>query len=168
MDDVFYYATGGDCVSGSSPPPPAAPPVPHGTELACIDRAVPEIFSFVLCFLVIASLVNFAFVSPSDDEEEEERRAKKVVTGGLDPAVLASFPVVTCPEARGAGEGMVGRECAVCLTEFGVGDALRVLPPCRHGFHPVCIDPWLAGHATCPLCRSDLAAGHVIVNGVEA
>ncbi|XP_064963229.1 RING-H2 finger protein ATL8-like [Musa acuminata AAA Group] len=84
------------------------------------------------------------------------------------PAVLASFPVVTCPEARGAGEGMVGRECAVCLTEFGVGDALRVLPPCRHGFHPVCIDPWLAGHATCPLCRSDLAAGHVIVNGVEA
>ncbi|KAJ8486280.1 hypothetical protein OPV22_018765 [Ensete ventricosum] len=164
MDDAFHYATGGDCASGSSPPPPAAPPV---AELAYIGRTVSELFCFVLCFLVIASLVNFAFISPSDEEEEEERRAKKVVAGGLDPDVVASFPVVTCPEAGGGVEGMVGRECAVCLTEFGVGDALRVLPPCRHGFHPVCIDPWLAGHATCPLCRSDLAAGHVIVNGVE-
>ncbi|MQM00246.1 hypothetical protein Taro_032974 [Colocasia esculenta] len=58
-------------------------------------------------------------------------------------------------------------ECAICLTEFSEGDALRVLPACRHGFHVECVERWLASAAgssrhpsrkapapSCPVCRS--------------
>jgi E3 ubiquitin-protein ligase ATL6/9/15/31/42/55 len=44
----------------------------------------------------------------------------------------------------------------VCLAEFADADELRILPACCHVFHPDCIDPWLAGAVTCPLCRADL------------
>ncbi|XP_006654465.2 RING-H2 finger protein ATL72-like [Oryza brachyantha] len=44
-------------------------------------------------------------------------------------------------------------ECAICLTEFARGEQLRVLPRCNHGFHPRCIDRWLAARPTCPTCR---------------
>jgi hypothetical protein len=50
-------------------------------------------------------------------------------------------------------------ECAICLTEFADGDAIRFMPACRHGFHAHCIDRWLAGgrHSSCPTCRAPTA-----------
>ncbi|KAI5794493.1 hypothetical protein DFH27DRAFT_613008 [Peziza echinospora] len=46
--------------------------------------------------------------------------------------------------------------CPVCLDDFEDGQELRVLP-CRHSFHPDCIDPWLLNVAgSCPVCRIDL------------
>lgn len=45
-------------------------------------------------------------------------------------------------------------ECAVCLGEFEEGDTIKVIPACRHLFHPPCIDTWLALHLSCPLCRT--------------
>ncbi|CAD6252226.1 unnamed protein product [Miscanthus lutarioriparius] len=41
-------------------------------------------------------------------------------------------------------------ECAICLAEFADGDAVRVMPACRHGFHARCIERWLAGAAARP------------------
>ncbi|KAH0453412.1 hypothetical protein IEQ34_017736 [Dendrobium chrysotoxum] len=46
-----------------------------------------------------------------------------------------------------------GSECAICLTEIELGDWIRLLPVCRHGFHVLCIDPWLLTRPTCPSCR---------------
>lgn len=40
------------------------------------------------------------------------------------------------------------------------GDLLRVLP-CKHEMHQVCVDPWLAEHSTCPLCKHDICDGAV-------
>ncbi|CAL5021332.1 unnamed protein product [Urochloa decumbens] len=79
---------------------------------------------------------------------------------GLDPTALAALPVVPYAEIRkhrsSGGGGEVVLECAVCLAAFGDGDELRLLPHCSHAFHPDCIDPWLEGHVTCPLCRANL------------
>ncbi|KAJ9515496.1 hypothetical protein QJQ45_016488, partial [Haematococcus lacustris] len=65
--------------------------------------------------------------------------------------------------AAGGGEGKSDdglaasrSACAVCLLEYEEGELLRALLPCGHAFHMECIDPWLASHDTCPMCRCDL------------
>ncbi|RWW10005.1 hypothetical protein GW17_00026475 [Ensete ventricosum] len=149
---------------------PAGPPDSYAASSpSCFKHVAPKIVSMVLCFVVIGVLFTLAFSPPpSQDEEEEDDdeepgwlRAKKAARGALDPAVLSSFLVA--PYAAVAAVGRVGRDCPVCLAEFAGLDAVRVLGACGHGFHSGCIDPWLAGHATCPVCRSDLGAAAPVV-----
>ncbi|XP_066388608.1 E3 ubiquitin-protein ligase Os03g0188200-like isoform X2 [Miscanthus floridulus] len=84
-----------------------------------------------------------------------ERRARGA---GLDREVVESFPTAVYGDvkARVVAKSGPPLECAVCLAAFEDRDELRVLPACCHVFHPDCIDPWLAGSVTCPLCRADL------------
>lgn len=45
------------------------------------------------------------------------------------------------------------KECAICLSEFSKGEAVRCLP-CQHLLHAACVDPWLLQtKRCCPLCR---------------
>jgi E3 ubiquitin-protein ligase ATL6/9/15/31/42/55 len=83
-----------------------------------------------------------------------ERRAR----AGLDKEAVVSFPTAVYGDVKARVSGSGPLECAVCLAAFEDRDELRVLPACCHVFHPGCIDPWLAGAATCPLCRADLTA----------
>uniref|UniRef100_A0A7N0SW84 RING-type E3 ubiquitin transferase n=1 Tax=Kalanchoe fedtschenkoi TaxID=63787 RepID=A0A7N0SW84_KALFE len=74
---------------------------------------------------------------------------------GLHSAAIQSLPVLTY---SGAGfpnhHPAVVDCCTVCLAEFGEGDCVKMLPPCRHFFHPECIDTWLLSRASCPVCRA--------------
>ena len=45
--------------------------------------------------------------------------------------------------------------CPVCLADFDDGEAVRVLPECMHYFHAECIDTWLRGSTSCPMCRAE-------------
>lgn len=55
-------------------------------------------------------------------------------------------------DGTGSGEGAAaGEQCAICLSDFDCGDMVRRLP-CRHHFHPACIDRWLLQNKRCPLC----------------
>ena len=45
--------------------------------------------------------------------------------------------------------------CSICLDKLEEGVDVIVLP-CRHGFHPDCIEPWLKIHSECPSCRHKL------------
>jgi len=50
---------------------------------------------------------------------------------------------------------MVGEACAVCQEALREGEQVKVLP-CKHVFHPGCIDPWLNVKNTCPVCRQEI------------
>ncbi|KAL9235061.1 hypothetical protein vseg_009859 [Gypsophila vaccaria] len=80
------------------------------------------------------------------------RRASR----GLDPAIIGSFPTFDYSAVKTAKIGRGALECAVCLLEFEDDDTLRLIPKCDHVFHSECIDAWLAGHTTCPVCRANL------------
>jgi hypothetical protein len=100
------------------------------------------------CSRCSSSLCSCSASSPSSEDAAVLDAPRKAA--GLDPAVLAAFPTVRFEEAASSAP-----ECAVCLSEF---DAVRLLTVCRHAFHVVCIDSWLAAHTACPLCRCELDA----------
>ncbi|CAM9983828.1 unnamed protein product [Scytosiphon promiscuus] len=62
---------------------------------------------------------------------------------------IDSIPVVKYSEAEGLEEG----SCAVCLLDYEAEDELRILP-CKHAFHKLCVDRWLAINRRCPICRA--------------
>ncbi|XP_023750646.1 RING-H2 finger protein ATL8 [Lactuca sativa] len=70
----------------------------------------------------------------------------------------ASKLLRSIPKLTYSGDSMTERfsDCAICLTEFVVGDEVRVLPLCSHCFHVACIDRWIVSHFTCPSCRQML------------
>lgn len=81
----------------------------------------------------------------------------------LDDA-LAFFPPSppTSPSTRRA-RGFENDVCAICLSEFEVGEVLKLLP-CggRHAFHAECITPWLTERSrTCPLCKVKIVPSSV-------
>jgi E3 ubiquitin-protein ligase RNF115/126 len=47
--------------------------------------------------------------------------------------------------------------CLICLEQLEEATEVLVLP-CRHGFHPDCLSPWLKVHSECPCCRHKLPA----------
>jgi hypothetical protein len=47
------------------------------------------------------------------------------------------------------------RTCPVCTDDLTVGAEVIVLP-CKHVYHPQCVQPWFKGHNSCPTCRKEL------------
>eukprot|EP00850_Spirogloea_muscicola_P006230 SM000029S10525 [mRNA] locus=s29:582554:583697:+ [translate_table: standard] len=75
---------------------------------------------------------------------------------GLNPALIASFPMLKHSRDAAPATGKHDSQCVVCLGDYEEGDSLRRLPLCGHSFHVECIDSWLRSHATCPICRTSL------------
>lgn len=44
--------------------------------------------------------------------------------------------------------------CSICLLQFTTGDEVRNLQ-CKHFFHTACVDSWLVGEPSCPLCHTE-------------
>lgn len=61
----------------------------------------------------------------------------------------SSKPIITSLEAIPQEE--IWKHCVICLNDYHVGDALRLLP-CFHHFHKTCVDDWLRMNKKCPLC----------------
>ncbi|KAL6888172.1 hypothetical protein ACP4OV_009198 [Aristida adscensionis] len=72
------------------------------------------------------------------------------------PALAVDAAAVAPPSPYVRGEAGCAAECAVCLGEVEEGQPVRRLPACAHAFHRRCIDRWLRGHSTCPVCRRDV------------
>ncbi|KAM3726760.1 E3 ubiquitin-protein ligase [Dirofilaria immitis] len=51
---------------------------------------------------------------------------------------------------------LMEKVCVICQCDFEKRDLVRMLP-CAHHFHLKCIDKWLKGNRTCPICRQNVA-----------
>ncbi|KAL6718501.1 hypothetical protein ACLMJK_004593 [Lecanora helva] len=88
----------------------------------------------------------------SSTGNETARDGPDVVTTEPAPETVATNKDASDP-VNAADNGLA---CSVCTDDFVKGQDIRVLP-CKHKFHPECIDPWLLNvSGTCPLCRVDL------------
>ncbi|MCO5551914.1 hypothetical protein L7F22_005421 [Adiantum nelumboides] len=139
------------------------------TTLLLYMMVIPAVFAFVV----------FSYVrkdAAAEEEEEEminndrnsyssamstrEWLAQRYVPCALEEAVVESIPLVkfflTDRAASEPASSMSSSSCVVCLTPFQEDEELKVLPPCQHAFHPLCIDPWFETHSTCPVCRSEV------------
>jgi hypothetical protein len=71
---------------------------------------------------------------------------------GADPAVISSLPVSVVTRDVPEDDNHDYNKCSICLEQFQKGDKRKTLP-CLHGFHNDCIDKWLRGNASCPICK---------------
>ncbi|KAF0906467.1 hypothetical protein E2562_011460 [Oryza meyeriana var. granulata] len=143
-----------DAQASPSPPPQQPATRTVSRTVSTVITVVIGVF-FVLVFVCVlvnqccdSSAGSSAGAAGGQGQSVVRRRR------GLDPAAAAAIPIVPYAEIRKHRSS--GLECAVCLTTFDDGNDLRLLPHCSHAFHPDCIDPWLEGHVTCPLCRANL------------
>uniref|UniRef100_A0A0D9W5N0 RING-type E3 ubiquitin transferase n=1 Tax=Leersia perrieri TaxID=77586 RepID=A0A0D9W5N0_9ORYZ len=161
---VAVMAAGADAQNSTASPPPTDTPrmrqqTPFGRTMSTVITVSISVFFFLLFF---CAYINQCRLAEAGDARAgagagagggPSRRGGK---RGLDPAVVATFPIVPYREVVKHKIGKSVLECAVCLTSFDDGDDLRLLPHCSHAFHPECIDPWLDSRVTCPLCRANL------------
>ena len=102
---------------------------------------------------------NTAGTLPTRDVEHERSSPESTEEQGQTnegPDTVRTVPAAGTMETiegrTGAGNGSDnGLACSVCTDDFIKGQDIRVLP-CKHKFHPECIDPWLLNvSGTCPL-----------------
>ncbi|KAI3822835.1 hypothetical protein L1987_10434 [Smallanthus sonchifolius] len=109
----------------------------------------------VLFFMAFFSLYirRFSNISNSDESVSGRRdsppRFRTSKRDGVDASTVRSLPNVPY-----GGDSKIWSECSICLSEFEERETVTVIPYCRHGFHPMCIETWLSSHVSCPLCRS--------------
>ncbi|ONM19545.1 E3 ubiquitin-protein ligase [Zea mays] len=84
--------------------------------------------------------------------EEEEEASVSVEVSATSRTHLVGAAVV-CRYRK--EEAWNESTCPVCLADFDDGEVVRVLPECMHYFHADCIDTWLRGSTSCPMCRAE-------------
>ncbi|KAJ7639028.1 hypothetical protein FB45DRAFT_741159 [Roridomyces roridus] len=48
------------------------------------------------------------------------------------------------------------QRCPICLDDYQASDPVTKLGDCRHWLHKECLEQWLKGASTCPVCRKDV------------
>ncbi|KAK1410537.1 hypothetical protein QVD17_37074 [Tagetes erecta] len=131
-------------------------------EAAAIESDYVVILAALLCALICtvgliavarcAWLRRGAIASSNRDITSSENRGmkKKMIE------VLPKFNYD--PRSEDGCVKLCSSECAICLGEYGIGDEIRVMPLCGHGFHVGCVDTWLISHPSCPSCRQILVS----------
>ncbi|XP_050207072.1 RING-H2 finger protein ATL78-like [Mercurialis annua] len=124
------------------------------------DANVVMVLSVLLCALIcslgINSIIRCAFRCSNlvASQTSDTASIARLANTGIKRKALRTFPTINySPDLNLPG---LDTECVICLAEFAVGERVRLLPKCNHGFHVKCIDKWLGSHSSCPTCRHSL------------
>ncbi|OIT35390.1 PREDICTED: RING-H2 finger protein ATL73-like [Nicotiana attenuata] len=151
-------------------PPPATEISHDTTDQPPFDANVVIVLSVLICSIICSLIVNCLIkcalrcvsrVMEDSSSNHTNPSVAKLANTGIKTKTLKTFPVITYTTQL--KHQMLDSECVICLSEFGVGEKVKVLPKCNHGFHVKCIDKWLNSHSSCPTCRHCLI--EKIVNG---
>ncbi|KAL6602813.1 hypothetical protein ACP70R_043174 [Stipagrostis hirtigluma subsp. patula] len=157
------------------------PPPPQADEAARAVRGLAVVFAVIATLLVTKWVcmacprhiqhpvthddgdVDAAQPWPPLEPRGSEQLRGDSVRGSRRVGPAASLPAFAYSRSvqhnvTGAGEEAAA--CSVCLGVFESGEMVRLLPVCLHLYHVECIDPWLAAHSTCPICRSETDPTH--------
>ncbi|XP_057770767.1 RING-H2 finger protein ATL79-like [Salvia miltiorrhiza] len=137
-----------------SPPPPTKSGVPNFqwrpySSSGDFKANTVLVVVFLFCTLICGLAINFVI-------KHLCMRRRRIQSP--DATCAATEKVSEVPPLI-YSEGMklaAAEECAICLSEFAVGERIRVLEKCRHGFHMECIERWLNSCSSCPICRANL------------
>ncbi|KAL3834824.1 hypothetical protein ACJIZ3_009560 [Penstemon smallii] len=119
----------------------------HGRTLFFIIALFSVILLVTLLFLYARWVCRFSSSSAPPRGVHPPLRAR-----GLDSATINNLQIVLYKASGNFSEA----ECCICLGIFGDKEEVKVLPACRHCFHSECVDKWLSGHSSCPLCRAPI------------
>lgn len=137
-------------------PPGNSVPVSVSGKSKHFDTNAITIVAVLLCTVIFSLVLNSVIrcmlrssIFTSNLRGSSSSSNGEAPSGGVKKKTLESMLTLTYTD----GTKLTGSECAICLSEFAVGDRVRILPKCNHGFHVGCIDKWLEGHSSCPTCR---------------
>jgi len=72
------------------------------------------------------------------------QNSQNQLLNSLNRHLTSYLPISSTPPSDGI--------CAICAADAILGDTWKQLP-CKHKFHPQCVDPWITENNSCPLCR---------------
>lgn len=118
---------------------------PSGSYVAYViyKLCVAAISQALARMLIAVVLIKVLF--PPGAGVQDERPAPVAAL----PKQIARLQLVPFTQELCGGEP--GACCAVCLSDFELGESLRRLP-CGHFFHQDCCDTWLYRNKRCPVC----------------
>ncbi|KAK1268442.1 hypothetical protein QJS04_geneDACA006331 [Acorus gramineus] len=76
---------------------------------------------------------------------------------GLSKEAFSGLPREFFHDEEGE-DGVISKECCICLERFLKGDGLIRLS-CGHRFHASCLGPWASSCGDCPYCRKSIVIG---------
>jgi E3 ubiquitin-protein ligase ATL6/9/15/31/42/55 len=144
--------------TSSTPSPPTERPL--ALDSSPVQFQYPSVVVVVVVLVALFAIGCFSNClrqlsgGPAAESSSRRRQTSRQTTTsnlrkGVDPMTIRALPVYS-----DCGCAKYQLDCAICLSEFEEREAVKVIPFCKHVFHPVCIDTWLSSHLTCPVCRS--------------
>ncbi|KAK5646315.1 hypothetical protein RI129_004779 [Pyrocoelia pectoralis] len=64
------------------------------------------------------------------------------------------LPPLPGTSTRSRSNSEIEDSCSICLDRLRASSVKTL--NCRHVFHEYCINPWIEGHGTCPICRRNV------------
>ncbi|KAL0316643.1 UNVERIFIED_CONTAM: RING-H2 finger protein ATL43 [Sesamum radiatum] len=132
--------------SAVAPPPEGSIAKAFKPSIVIVVGILATIFSITFLLLLYVRHCKREIYESSNSRGRPLSRGNS----GINRKVIESLPMFRFSSLMGQKDGL---ECAVCLNRFEPDQVLRLLPKCKHAFHIECVDTWLDGHSTCPLCR---------------